>query len=412
MSWVQNADQTLLYKPAKALTAKSFKVAAFDIDWCIIRTISGRLFAESPSDWEFWCPSVRDKLREMAGLGYQLVFFTNQAGLLKSKEKLLGWTKKIDNIIAALGLDNQICVLAALQKRGEFRKPRTGMWHFFTSHLTTGKTSLAQSFFVGDAAGRPKAPRHKKDFSCSDLKFALNLGVQFFVPEQFFLNSSSPRDCDRSLASMGFDPKQHWKQYYEAEQKLLNRAKTQQPSKKKRRAATATQTIPMSTNRQEMVLIVGSPASGKSTLTVNTLRQYPKIVRVNQDTLKTRARCLKAVGAALDEGKSVIVDNTNRDKATRAKYVHLATQRKVPCRCVWLQTTKEESLHLNAYRGSFGTVGEKGKRQVPDVVMHTYYKRMEPPEMSEGFQSIDNMIFVPGPFHNKQHFQSFYQFYL
>ena len=36
---------------------------------------------------------------------------------------------------------------------------------------------LTQSFYVGDAAGRPAGPgKKKKDFSCGDYKFALNLG--------------------------------------------------------------------------------------------------------------------------------------------------------------------------------------------------------------------------------------------
>ena len=90
MSWTQTPNQTLLYKKGRSLdTPATGKVAAFDIDWCVIRTKSRRPFAVDPSDWEFWCPSVRDKLRQLPKMGYQIVFFTNQAGLLKTKEKLL-----------------------------------------------------------------------------------------------------------------------------------------------------------------------------------------------------------------------------------------------------------------------------------------------------------------------------------
>eukprot|EP00122_Pirum_gemmata_P015586 Pgem_evm1s14573 len=37
-----------------------------------------------------------------------------------------------------------------------------------------------KSFFVGDAAGRGAGwqPKAKKDFSCSDRKFALNAGIR------------------------------------------------------------------------------------------------------------------------------------------------------------------------------------------------------------------------------------------
>ncbi|MES1921404.1 hypothetical protein MHBO_002935 [Bonamia ostreae] len=46
------------------------------------------------------------------------------------------------------------------------------------------------SFYVGDAAGRIKNWRKGKnaDFSVSDRKFAANLNVKFFTPEEFFLD--------------------------------------------------------------------------------------------------------------------------------------------------------------------------------------------------------------------------------
>lgn len=37
---------------------------------------------------------------------------------------------------------------------------------------------LDESIYVGDAAGRPEHGTRKKDFSDSDLKFAVNLGVK------------------------------------------------------------------------------------------------------------------------------------------------------------------------------------------------------------------------------------------
>lgn len=45
-----------------------------------------------------------------------------------------------------------------------------------------------ESFYVGDAAGRPAnwAPKKKKDFSISDRLFASNLGLKFFTPEEHF----------------------------------------------------------------------------------------------------------------------------------------------------------------------------------------------------------------------------------
>lgn len=64
----------------------------------------------------------------------------------------------------------------------------------------------------------------------------------------------------------------------------------------------------------EVVLLIGPPASGKSSLCETYFRDYE---RVNLDTLKTFRKCqLKAV-AALKKKKSVVVDNTNGSVSVR-----------------------------------------------------------------------------------------------
>lgn len=55
------------------------------------------------------------------------------------------------------------------------------------------------SFYCGDAAGRKNGKQ--KDFSDSDLKFGLNVGIEFLTPENLFLG-----DKDK-VTVQGFNPK-------------------------------------------------------------------------------------------------------------------------------------------------------------------------------------------------------------
>ena len=67
-----------------------------------------------------------------------------------------------------------------------YRKPRPGNWDLLTNHRFPSHVSdeilrtclISQSMYVGDAAGRVAVKGRKKDFSASDLKFALNVGLQ------------------------------------------------------------------------------------------------------------------------------------------------------------------------------------------------------------------------------------------
>lgn len=43
---------------------------------------------------------------------------------------------------------------------------------------------MKESFYCGDAAGRKGPP---KDFSDTDLKFAINVKLPFLTPEEYFL---------------------------------------------------------------------------------------------------------------------------------------------------------------------------------------------------------------------------------
>lgn len=50
-----------------------------------------------------------------------------------------------------------------------------------------GRVNKAESFYCGDAAGRPATSEKDQDFSDGDLQFARSCGLKFETPESLFL---------------------------------------------------------------------------------------------------------------------------------------------------------------------------------------------------------------------------------
>lgn len=68
------------------------------------------------------------------------------------------------------------------------RKPSPLMWQIFCKSVNQGEEiDISQSFYCGDAAGRPATETRKKDHSADDKMFAQNIGLKFQTPESFFL---------------------------------------------------------------------------------------------------------------------------------------------------------------------------------------------------------------------------------
>lgn len=165
--------------------------------------------------------------------------------------------------------------------------------------------------------------------------------------------------------------------------------------------------------RLEVVLFVGSPGIGKTTFykTHFAPRGYAHVVgpshesiepvdkdkdarAQNQDTLKSRERCLAAVKFNLESGKSCVVDNTNRDVATRVLYVNLAAQLDVPIRCVHFRGTADLAKHNSLYRAHFGRATDEKRDVLPDTAIHGYASAFEPPTVGEGFEEVKVAEFV------------------
>lgn len=325
----------------------------FDLDHTLIATRSGRVHPDTRSDWKWWHDDVPDRLRALADEPRTLlVVVTNQSGAAAEPRRalLLG---RIENVCRELGVP--LCVLVATADSAH-RKPQTGAWRFFTRVVVEHALPY---LFVGDAAGRPAgwAPRKKKDFSDSDRKCAVNLGCPFKTPEEFFLGTPPAT----------LPPLPDWGAWLDAQPEQDVGAWGSRDG------------------QQEVVVLVGQPASGKSSLAARVFAPAGYTV-VSRDELGTAPRVLKAVRSALSSGDAVVVDNTNPTVAARKPFVDAARAAGVPVRALVVATDPAVAAHLNGFRAA--TTG----KHVPQVAINTYASKYTPPSMGEGFDAVHVVV--------------------
>ena len=52
---------------------RDVQVAAFDLDWCVIGTASGKVFPKDLHDWKFLFPEVPGRLKQLHKEGYKVL---------------------------------------------------------------------------------------------------------------------------------------------------------------------------------------------------------------------------------------------------------------------------------------------------------------------------------------------------
>jgi bifunctional polynucleotide phosphatase/kinase len=323
-------------KPIKA----SNLIAGFDLDHTLIKPKSGNKFPRDYSDWMI-LENVKKKLNDLYNSGYKLVVFTNQAGSSFDPKE---FAKKLRAIANLLEVPLQVF---GCTDYGYCRKPSVGMWWLLTRNNDGIEIDMESSFYVGDAAGR------SGDFSDSDLKFALNLGLTFYADIGSLVRSDSkqfPHPVHPLEIATCFD-------------KYLDQG-TVEPNEE-----------------QEMLILVGPPASGKSSFS----GRFENYVVACQDDLKTKAKVISVVKKALKEGKSVIVDRKNEYIVDRAEFIEIANEYEVPVKIVWFDMPRDLSEHLATYREIM-----TGKH-IPSIVFNKFFskdKGLQPPTEEEGAEVI------------------------
>ena len=336
----------------------SNRIISFDLDDTLISTKSKNIFAKNSDDWQ-WNIGCKEKITELYNNGYSIIIFSNQKNILKNAKKLSILKDKIEKIVNTLDFPIQIYISTTDDL---YRKPEINMWKLMCK-FNKIIPDLEHCEYIGDAAGRAN------DFSCSDRKFAHNIGIHFKTPEEYFMGCKSE----------------------EFEWDIPNFS------------GIITKEIPFNeSEHQEMIILVGYPGSGKSTF---AHRYLPNYTYINNDTTKSVNKSIKLAKLAVANKQSIVIDNINSSIKQRAIFIDIANKYHIPVRCIYFDVSERMAKHLNKYRERLGI-----RAHVPNICYNVYNKNFEYPTKDEGFIEIIIRSFILMPFNNKNEERLFYMY--
>lgn len=215
----------------------------------------------------------------------------------------------------------KVPLFVAIAMKKEIYKPNTFLYEKLFEDATLNKN---ESLFIGDALGR------KNDFSDSDKVFAENIGIKYFPPEEIFIDQT-----------IDF---------------------TKLPE--------------LTSSEPEIIIMVGYPGSGKSTVAKN-ITNY---VWIEGDVYKTSSKMIKKATELVKDRKSVIFDATNSSIKKRNEYIQFAKKYGYKVKCIHMTTSNDESYKRNLKRPE--------SEKVPKIAYSVYNKYYEEPQLTEGIDEI------------------------
>ena len=127
-----------------------------------------------------------------------------------------------------------------------------------------------------------------------------------------------------------------------------------------------------------MVLFIGIPGSGKSSFYKEKF--FTTHIRVNLDMLRTRKREMRLLEFCMNTSMRLVVDNTNVTREERERYITLGKVFHFRIIGYYFRSDLIECMNRNSQR--------QGKEKIPERGLRSMFKKMKPPEYSEGFDEL------------------------
>lgn len=314
-------------------------VAAFDLDCTLCDLDQSDIY-----------PHMAAKLIELSQNGYDIVIFSNQAGVAAGKVTLTSVTERFERV------QNNVQQLTGVRPSAFFatakdmyRKPMTRMASIYLGQCERQEYTN-ESFYCGDAAGR------KGDFSCSDRQFAANCGLTFYTPEQL----------GKTLATQ--ERQMHVDPYADLPlQQYIEKVAPQ-----------------MTFVPRTCVVLVGPQGAGKSTLSagIQNCKSNGTTAVLSLDSLKTRAKLDKQFRSVLSSGCNVVVLDCTNPGSERGDYIARAREHGYKTHIYFFDIPKKLCKHLCQMRVQLTPDGELCKH-IPAIAQNIYYSKLVPPTATE-----------------------------
>lgn len=295
--------------------------ACFDYDHTIVRPKNQKVFSNNLDDWEWFNKETKTIIQSYYNSGYCIVIFTNQN---RKKDSIQFKIDQIRHVLNQLEIPYKAYILMdqPIKKPSEFS---------FVQFNSQNRVNRINSFYVGDALGR------KNDWSDSDKEFAINCQLKYYSPEQIFSNKIEISNNNHVV----IQPK----------------------------------------DNQELVIMVGYPGSGKTTLVNKVFDENNQYQILHGDQLKTESKIKSKLTVYLDQGKSVVIDATNPSIKKRKVFIDIAKKNGIFCRIIAVSTSFDESLARNNQRDTV----------IPKIAYYVYRKNYQEPTIDEG---ADEIVFI------------------
>lgn len=263
-----------------------------------------------------------------------------------------------------------------------FKLPNYGTWKVLeTEFINLDKYN---SFYVGNNYGLLDTINNtKKGFSeidSSDIKFAINLGLLFYSPKEYFRNI--PKSKNYLVDTYGIDI---FKKYC-----TFGTYKKHPPY------------IP---NKLEFIMCIGPPSSGKT----HYINRYYNLIHYHHLEAKyfDNNFIKQTIQSNLDKKKSIILEGTYQTLEKRAEVLGYIDKFRpiIKCiKCINLNVGIDLCRHLNNFY-----MKKTNNQKVPSKVFKKYQQTVQYPYFHEGFDEVIDISFEPH-FNNLIDYNLFFEY--